>query len=86
MGEGVTNIRFIPINKNRSHVGFISFNIGDIEIRDVAVHVRRDEKGYRLVYPKNKESEKHIVRPITKVAQEEIDKAVTEHIQKEGAC
>lgn len=82
MKELVSEIRFIPIRERQgSLIGFINlvYN-GDIEFKDISVHQRRDGKGYRLVYPKNKEMDREIFRPINKEAQQAIDKAITEHI------
>lgn len=81
MDAAIEQIRFIPIKKRGdSQVGWISFNYGGMEVKDMAVHIRSDRKGYRVVYPKNKDVDRHIIRPIDKQTQEHIDSAVTAHV------
>lgn len=75
--NAISEVRFIPVSKQGSLVGFITFLYkDDFELRDMAVHSRRSG-GYRIVYPKNKTSNTTIFRPITKEFQEEIDNEVT---------
>lgn len=81
MGEKISNIRFIPFKKLKSHVGFCSFTYEGMDINDVAVHIRADRKGYRLVYPKNRVTERNTIRPINKATQEEIDDAITDYLK-----
>lgn len=80
----ISEVRFIPIKENnkKSIIGFITFVYkSGIEMRDMAVH-RKLEGGYRVTYPKNKESNKQVFRPITKEAQEDIDKEITKYMEE----
>lgn len=83
----ISDIRFLPIReKKRSHVGFVQFTfMGNMAIKDVAVHKRLNDAGYRLVYPEvetNIEGEKRsVVFPINKKTQEQIDQEVNEFMK-----
>lgn len=83
----ISDIRFLPIReKRRSHVGFVNFTyMGSMAIKDVAVHRRLGDLGFRLVYPEvetNVEGEKRsVVFPINKETQERIDNEVNEFLK-----
>lgn len=83
----VSDLRFLPIReKRRSHVGFIQFTyMESLAIKDVAVHRRLSDTGFRLVYPEvatNIEGEKRsVVFPINKETQEQIDEEVNEFLK-----
>lgn len=85
MSELVSEIRFIPIKQNGSHLGFVNFLYdGNILFKDIAVHVKRDEEGVRLVFPRNQKSLKEFVRPQNKKTQEAIDGAISKHLKENG--
>lgn len=87
MAELVSEIRFIPIVKNGSHVGFCDFHCHTEEMnflfKDMAVHSKRSG-GYRVVYTRNKVTEREHVKPQNKKTQEAIDTAITAYIRENG--
>lgn len=82
----ISDIRFIPMaDENTSLRGWAHFTYhGNIAIKDVAVHIRADRKGYRLVYPKNKDIDRSIVYPRNKETQQAIELAINAYIEKQG--
>ena len=76
MEPNVTDIRFSPIRRNGSHVGYCSFLFErKFAFKRVAVHEKLNKSGYRLNY-ENKEGEP-TAYPITKEIGELIEKDVS---------
>lgn len=78
----VTDIQFKGVERNGSHIGFVSFLYDEnIAITNVAVHEKLDKSGIRLVYPQNKDRKKPFVFPINRKSQQEIEKIVNEKLK-----
>ena len=79
----ISEIRFIPVHRKKSLVGFVAFLYdGRLALKDIAVHELREPKDgvrYRLVYPKNL-TEKIIFHPTDKTTQEYIDKKISDYL------
>lgn len=81
----ISDIRFFPVNRKGSLVGFTSFTYDDcIAIKDVAVHQRLDKKGYRLVYPANEKAGRSIVFPVKLEVTKAIEKCVQDYMNNNG--
>lgn len=72
----ITGLKFIPVRRVGSHIGFVKFVYeGNLAMKDIAVHERADKKSFRLVYPLN-------TFPINKETQEIIDNEVNCYIKQ----
>lgn len=78
----ITRIMFKRVARDGSLVGFVGFTYDDkFSFTNVAVHQRLDKKGFRLVYPQNKDHSKPYMFPINRETQQEVDKKINEYLQ-----
>lgn len=80
-----SEIEFWPVKFKEGLIGFLSFVLfGELYISSVAVYAKKDQSGYRLVWPGKKVGERSIqlVHPISKRLEEEIEKNVFQKVNE----
>jgi hypothetical protein len=76
---GISEVNFLPIKQNGSHIGFVSFIFeGSFYFSSIAVHVRSNG-GIRLVYPRSRNLD--IFHPINRVTGVTIEKEIENQIK-----
>jgi len=91
----VSDIRFHPINPSeKGLIGFVSLLYAGLWLKDIAVYTLRhptDKRQFRLVYPRNKATNRNTYHPInedtSKMIEQEVNSYLAVQLQKgEGLC
>ena len=72
----ISSIRFVPMTRKGSFVGYASLVYAGLLLKSISVHRRADGEGYRLDYPQDTEFKRKYITPTNKVIGDLIEQEV----------
>ena len=79
----ITDIYFVPMSRNETFIGFVSFRYGNFSIKGVAVHEHINTLGkFWLVYPEDSKFKRTFMYPTDKETHQLVEDTVSKYLRE----